>query len=140
MLIVNEKLSIPLSEFDFTFARSPGPGGQNVNKVNTKVIMRWDIARSPSLPDDVRVRFVLKYKKRINKLGILVVNSHRYRDQSRNVDDCLSKLREMLLNALRKPKPRIPTQPTRGSKKRRLNSKRKNAEKKSARKTPHDDG
>ena len=136
MLVINESLSIPLREFGFSFSRSPGPGGQNVNKLNTKVGMRWDIASSKSLPDDVRNRFLLQNKTKITKSGEFYVTSHRFRDQGRNVADCLSKLREMLLLAWPAPKRRVATKPTRSARKRRLESKRRTSEKKNSRKTP----
>ena len=85
MLRVNDRISIPFTEFDFTFARSGGPGGQNVNKVNSKVTLRWDVEKSPTLPPDVLARFRAKYPRRMTKDGELVMHSQRYRDQGRNV-------------------------------------------------------
>ena len=130
MLQVNDDLSVPLKEFDFSFSRSPGPGGQNVNKVNTKVTLRWDVVHSPSLPDEVRRRLMQTNRRRINKEGLLVLTSHRFRDQGRNVADVLNKLREMVLAASQVPKPRKKTRPTRSAHRRRVESKRRTAEKK----------
>ena len=79
MLKVNSKIEIPLKEFDFSYARSPGPGGQNVNKVNTKVILKWAVGESTSLPEGVKERFLNKYARRISKTGELVLTSHRFR-------------------------------------------------------------
>ena len=139
MLVVNHKISIPLREFSFTFSRSSGPGGQNVNKVNTKATLRWPIAKTTHLPDGVRERFVSKYARRITSDGDLVITSQRFRDQGRNVADCLSKLRQMLENVADQPKQRKPTRRTRASKERRLNAKRRQSEKIQRRKLPRDD-
>ncbi len=138
MLVVNEKLSVPLREFDFSFARSPGPGGQNVNKLNTKVILRWNIPNSPTLPDDVRKRFQKKYARRITKTGDLVIHSHRFRDQGRNVADCLNKLKEMLLIVAEPPTPRKKKKPSQAAKRRRLDNKRRQSDKKRSRRNPVD--
>ena len=78
MLEVNHRISIPLKEFSYTFARSSGPGGQNVNKVNSKVTLHWNVTTSPSLPEDVRARFLATYPRRINKEGLFVINSERF--------------------------------------------------------------
>ncbi len=136
MLVVNRRIRIPSSEFRFTFARSAGPGGQNVNKVNTKVTLHWPVDSSPSLPEDVRERFRSKYSRRINKNGELVIYSQRYRDQARNVDDCLDKLREMLLDVATAPKKRKATRPSRASKERRLRDKKAKSQTKESRRRP----
>jgi ribosome-associated protein len=125
MLAVTADLRIPLAEFEFTFARSGGPGGQNVNKVNSKATLRWPVLASPSLPDPVRQRLLRKYGSRITSSGDLLVTSQRFRDAGRNVADCLEKLRGMLAEAARPPKPRRPTRPTRGSVERRIRAKRR---------------
>ncbi|MEX0819985.1 MAG: alternative ribosome rescue aminoacyl-tRNA hydrolase ArfB, partial [Pirellulaceae bacterium] len=124
MLEINHRIAIPLKEFAFTFARSSGPGGQNVNKVNSKVTLHWDVTNSPNLPDDVRDRFLAQYPRRINKEGQLVISSERFRDQGRNVTDCTNKLRDLILTVATPPKKRRPTRPTKGSKERRLAGKR----------------
>ena len=139
MLVVNEQISVPLKEFQFTFSRSAGPGGQNVNKVNTKVTLRWVVEDSASLPSDVRQRFLGEFARRINKEGELLVKSQRFRDQGRNVADCLNKLRQMLLSVATRPKTRRPTRPSRASRQRRLKDKRKLSEKKQRRRRPQDD-
>ena len=139
MLRVNNRISIPFTEFDFTFARSGGPGGQNVNKVNSKVTLRWAIVKSPTLPADVLTRFRAKYHRRITKEGDLVMTSQRYRDQGRNVADCLEKLRELLLEVAVAPRTRRPTRRTKGSVQRRLKGKKQQSEKKQNRRRPDAD-
>ncbi len=136
MLRVNHRIQIPFTEFDFSFSRSGGPGGQNVNKVNSKVTLRWSVMKSPTLPGDVRERFAQKYRRRITNDGEFVMHSERYRDQGRNVADCLEKLRELLLEVAVAPKKRKPTKPTKGSKERRLKEKRATSERKARRRKP----
>ena len=134
MLTINDKISIPPREFEFSYSRSPGPGGQNVNKVNTKVTLRWNLQKSDSVDATFKQRIAKLYPRRINKEGELVVISHRYRDQGRNIADALSKLRELVLSATVIKKPRKKTLPGRAAKKRRLDNKRRNSEKKQSRK------
>lgn len=134
-LAVNSRLRIPLAEFEFTFARSSGPGGQNVNKVNSKALLRWPIGASPSLPEAVRGRFLQKHGNRVTNEGDLLISSQRYRDQGRNVEDCLEKLRVMLAAAAAPPVHRKRTKPSRGSIERRLQSKRIRSDKKQSRRT-----
>ena len=136
MLTVNSRISIPYTEFDFTFTRSGGPGGQNVNKLNTKVTLRWAVTTSQSLPVDVRARFTQKYHRRITKDGEFIITSQRYRDQGRNVADSLDKLRCLLLEVATVPKRRRPTRPTRGSVERRLKNKKRVSDRKQSRKKP----
>ena len=139
MLVITDNLAIPLQELDFTFSRSSGPGGQNVNKVNTKVTLHWSVESSPNLPEGVRERFLAQFRRRINRQGQLVITSQRFRDQGRNVADCMEKLREMVMSVRFAPKPRKASRPTRASKERRLRSKRANSEKKRGRKPPPGD-
>jgi len=139
MLTVNDKITIPFTEFDFTFSRSSGPGGQNVNKVNTKVTLRWNLADSPSLPAEVKARFTERFHRRITKTGDFLIHSQRFRDQGRNVADCLEKLRALLQEVAQAPKKRKPTRRTRGSVERRLKGKRKSSQKKNLRRKPSTD-
>ncbi|HEX7380158.1 MAG TPA: alternative ribosome rescue aminoacyl-tRNA hydrolase ArfB [Pirellulales bacterium] len=132
-LKVNNRLCIPLEEFEFSYARSSGPGGQNVNKVNSKVLLRWPVQTSPSLPEAVRERFLDRFRNRITASGDVLISSQRFRDQPRNVADCLDKLREMLIAVAAPPTRRKRTKPTRGSIKRRLEGKRHKSEKKQSR-------
>jgi ribosome-associated protein len=136
ILEVTPRIRIAISELRFTFARSSGPGGQNVNKVNSKATMHWPVAASAGLPDDVRDRFVTAFRGQINKQGELVLQSQRYRDQERNIADCLDKLSGMLRQVAQPPKRRKPTRPSRGSKQRRLDNKKARSESKSRRRGP----
>jgi ribosome-associated protein len=133
MLVVTPRVKIPLAEFEFTFARSGGPGGQNVNKVNSKATLRWPVTRSASLPEDVRQRLLAKHPRRITVEGDLLVVSQRFRDAGRNVADCLEKLRGLIEEAANPPKPRKSTKPTRGSVRRRITDKRQQGQKKQRR-------
>jgi ribosome-associated protein len=83
MLEINDRIQIPAGELTFTFVRAGGPGGQNVNKVASKAVLRWGAAGSPSLPADVRARLLAQQKSRITSEGDLILTSQRYRDQSR---------------------------------------------------------
>ena len=136
MLRINDRISIPMDEFRFDYARSGGPGGQNVNKVATKAVMRWTPADSPSLPEPVRRRLLRAVGPRLNSEGELIISSQRTRDRLRNIDDCLDKLRDLVLEAATPPKPRIPTKPTLGSKRRTTESKKQRSQTKKLRKPP----
>ena len=136
MLKITDNLAIPIREFEFRYSRSPGPGGQNVNKVNTKVTLRWQVDKCELLPEDLVRRLKKKYARLINKEGVLLVTSHRFRDQGRNVADCLTKLKELVLAVAKAPKVRKKTKPSRASKFRRLESKKRNSEKKQSRRSP----
>ena len=138
-LVVNSRVEIPLTEFEFTFARSSGPGGQNVNKVASKALLRWNVATSASLPADIRDRFLRKYASRLTTQRDLLITSQRYRDQGRNVADCLEKLRAMLASVLEAPKPRKRTRPGRAAIERRLTTKRQQSRKKEGRRQRDDD-
>ena len=130
MLTVTAQLQIPLREFTFSFARSGGPGGQNVNKVNTKALLRWPVMTSPSLPEPVRQRLLKKCRRQITVDGDLLIVSQRFRDAGRNTADCLEKLRQLLVEAATPVRPRKPTRPTRGSVRRRIENKRLHSQKK----------
>ena len=139
MLDVNDRISIPLRELEFEFSRSGGPGGQNVNKTNTRASLRWNVTATHSLPHSVKERFRKKYNRRISQKGDFVLHSQRFRDQGKNVADCLSRLREMILAVAVSPKKRVPTRPTRASKERRLGTKRRQAIQKELRRPPKRD-
>jgi ribosome-associated protein len=140
MLTVTPDIQIPLREFQFTFARSSGPGGQNVNKVNTKALLRWPVVTSPSLPEAVRQRLLTKCRRQITVEGDLLIVSQRFRDAGRNAADCLEKLRQILAAAAVPVVPRRPTRPTRSSVRRRVENKRRLSQKKRQRgNRGHDD-
>jgi ribosome-associated protein len=136
MLEINDKIRIPDSEFQWSFVRAGGPGGQNVNKVASKAVLRWDLSRSPSLPADVKTRLRTQQRRRVTSEGELVLNSQRFRDQERNRQDCLNKLRDLVRQAATAPKPRKPTRPTRGSRAARLREKRRRSTIKMGRQRP----
>lgn len=133
---VTRSIRIPRSELTFQFSRSGGPGGQNVNKLNTRVQMRWNVETTESLRDEVRERLKSRARRRINADGELIITSQRFRDQARNIDDCIEKLRELVQACSQKPVPRKTTKPTAGAQRRRLEAKKQRAQRKQSRKPP----
>jgi ribosome-associated protein len=121
------------AELEEVFVRSPGPGGQNVNKVSTAVQLRFPLERSSSLPEDVRRRLRGLAGRRATADGWLVIEASRFRSQARNREDARARLVELVRKAAKPPKPRKPTRPTAGSKERRLRDKRTRAQTKQAR-------
>ena len=124
MLKVNDNLKVDESEFLFTFARSSGPGGQNVNKVNTKAVLRWDLDACKTISDAVKDRFKSKFQNRIQSDGLVVLSSDKYRSQEMNVKNCIDKLKEFLKLVAVAPKKRRETKPTRASKEKRITNKK----------------
>src|SRR5437764_362509 len=139
VLEINAAIAIPESEFDWSYTRAGGPGGQNVNKVSSKAVLRWNVRASPSLPQHVKDRLVALNRRRVSQTGDLILTSQRYRDQERNRQDCLEKLTELVREAATLPKARRATRPTRGSHARRLEAKRHRSARKAQRRGPDDE-
>lgn len=135
MIPVTDTLSLEDGELHWDFVRSGGPGGQNVNKVATAVLLRFDVAGSPSLPDDVKARLSRIAGSRMNVEGMLVIRAQRFRSQERNREDALERLRDMVARALLRPRRRIRTRPTASARAARMDAKRKTAVKKGMRHT-----
>ena len=129
MLEITSEIRIPLAEMEFTFVRSAGPGGQNVNKVASKAVLRWRMGESEAISPEQKEKFSRLYPTQVTKDGEVVVMSQATRDAPKNRDDCLRKLKEMVEKAIRVPKSRRATKPTKGSVHRRLEAKARNSEK-----------
>jgi ribosome-associated protein len=125
MLRITDHIAIDERELQEQFIRSSGPGGQNVNKLETAVQLRFDVRHSPSLPHDVRLRLERLAGQRLTKDGVLVITAQRHRTQERNRQDARDRLIELVQRAAIAPKRRRPTKPTASSRKRRLESKKR---------------
>lgn len=134
-LFVSARFTIPSSQLTMSAARSSGPGGQNVNKVNSKVTLRWTPSTCEKMDPAWRRRFLSRYANRINREGELVLHSEKYRDQGRNLADARKKLADMLLDCQEAPKKRKATRPSRSSQRRRLDQKNRQSQKKQSRKS-----
>ena len=139
VLSVNARIQVPHDEFAFEHSRSSGPGGQNVNKVNSKVALRWRPLDSPSVPADVRQRFAERFASRLLTDGSLLIACEKSRSQLLNRFGCLEQLAKMLAEVAVAPKRRRATKPTRASKKRRLNEKRQRSDTKRLRGSPSEE-
>jgi ribosome-associated protein len=127
MITVTAHISIDEREIEENFVRASGPGGQNVNKLSTAVQLRFDVRRSPSLPDDVRARLERLAGSRLTNDGVLVIIAQRHRTQARNRDDALDRLIDLIRQAAVRPIKRRPTRPTRASRERRIEGKKRRA-------------
>ncbi|MEL6599336.1 MAG: alternative ribosome rescue aminoacyl-tRNA hydrolase ArfB [Pseudomonadota bacterium] len=123
MLRITDTIAIRDWELTETFVRASGPGGQNVNKVSTAVELRFEAARSPSLPADAKARLRRLAGRRWTKEGAVIITSDKHRTQAMNREDARAKLADLVVRALERPKRRIPTKPSRGAKERRLKAK-----------------
>jgi ribosome-associated protein len=133
---INRTVSVDTAELDFSFARSGGPGGQHANTSSTKVELRWDVAASPSLTDEQRERVRHRLANRINAEGVLVLHSSEYRSQTRNREAVVARFAALIADALRVQASRRPTKPTKASRQRRLEAKKRRSDTKSLRRGP----
>jgi ribosome-associated protein len=134
MLEVTELIRIPHDELEWSYARAGGPGGQNVNKVSSKAVLRWKANTTvAAIPEPARLRMRARFPSRFTTEGEVVIQSQKYRDQERNRLDCEAKLIEMIRESLVEPTPRKATKPTKGAKRRRVADKRRQSQKKQGR-------
>ena len=133
MIPITARITLSNEELEFEYLRASGPGGQNVNKVATAVQLRFDVRRSPSLPEDVRRRLEKLAGRRLTAEGILILVARRFRTQEQNRTDALDRLREMIARAALPPKRRKATRPTKSSAERRLKRKRQKGKRKNLR-------
>ena len=127
MIRVTPHIALDERELTESFIRSSGPGGQNVNKLETAVQLRFDVRHSPSLPEGVRARLERLAGRRLTREGVLVINAERYRTQARNRQDARERLADLIRRAAVAPVPRRPTKPSAGVRERRLQGKKHRA-------------
>jgi ribosome-associated protein len=139
MLAVTDTISIPLAELEWSYVRASGPGGQNVNKVASKAVLRWNVSATLSLPDAVKERLQRQLASRLTTTGDLIVTSQRYRDQDKNRTDCLDKLAALVHAATIVPKTRTATKPSKSSQRRRVADKRARATGRANRSVSHEE-
>jgi ribosome-associated protein len=132
-IAITPHIRLPEEELQIEYVRASGPGGQNVNKVSTAVQLRFDVRRSPSLPEAVRWRLEKLAGRRMNSEGVLLISAQRFRTQEQNRLDALDRLRELVARAAVPPKRRKATRPTKSSKERRLTSKHRTGVRKNLR-------
>jgi ribosome-associated protein len=130
VILVPGGVEVPAAEVSLSYARSGGPGGQHVNRTSTKVLLRWNPGTSRALSEPQRQLLQQRLGHRLTKEGDLLLASERYRDQARNVVDAVERFRALLERALRPPRPRKKTRPTRASAERRLAGKRRRSQQK----------
>ena len=140
MIEISPKLKLNDEEIELVFIRSPGPGGQNVNKVSSAVQLRFNLQASPSLPEEVKQRLTRLAGRRLTSDGILIIEARQYRSQERNRQASIERLVRLIQQACEPPKPRHKTKPTRAAVLRRLESKRKRGEIKRMRHNAQIDG
>ena len=133
MIPVTDAIALDEREIEESFVRASGPGGQNVNKVASAVQLRFDVRRSPSLPNEVAVRLMKLAGRRLTQDGVLVITAQRFRSQEQNRQDALDRLVALIRQAAVRPTPRRKTKPTLASKERRLEGKSRRAQIKSLR-------
>jgi len=124
VILLEPGICVPDHELEIRYVRSSGPGGQNVNKTNTKAVVRWNLRGAGGVPGDVKARFVARFGSRVTASGDIILTSDRYRDQPRNLDDCIAKLTAMLLEVARPPRRRRPTRPGSAARERRIGAKK----------------
>ena len=132
-LVITDKITLPGSDLEWAAVRGSGPGGQNVNKVSSKVELSFDFESTVAISDKAKDRLHILTKNSLNTEGRILVKSEKTRDQLKNLNYARAKLKEMILKSLVEPKTRKPTKPTRAAKKRRVEGKKKVAKKKAAR-------
>jgi ribosome-associated protein len=120
---ITPTLDIDEAELEERFVRSSGPGGQNVNKVSTAVELRFDLAANRSIPDFARGKLKRLAGRRLTTEGVIVIQADRFRSQEQNRSDARERLKELVMESLERPKPRIKTKPSRGARERRVDTK-----------------